>query len=281
MNPLPSTTGRSSAEPAVAVPSITYAALSMLLDYPDAALLDALDSIDACLREQLGALPATAASLAGLVRFHAYLRGHDLLTLQENHVGLFDHGRATSLHLFEHVHGESRDRGQAMVDLLQTYERHGLSLNPGELPDYLPVFLEYLSRLPAPEAAALLGETAAILLALARQLARRGSHYGFVLGALLPLAGIAPGQVPPAPDAPVDDAAAPPTPADLRELDASHADAPVRFGGAGAAAPKPVPGGEPTSGPCAAEPDTQPIHFHARRPAAGHDPIRSSSRGQS
>ncbi|WP_425306309.1 nitrate reductase molybdenum cofactor assembly chaperone [Burkholderia perseverans] len=269
------------AVPAVVVPSITYAALSMLLDYPDAALLDALDSIDACLREQLGARPATVASVAGLARFHAYLRGHDLLTLQENHVGLFDHGRATSLHLFEHVHGESRDRGQAMVDLLQTYERHGLSLNPGELPDYLPVFLEYLSRLPAPEAAALLGETAAILLALAQQLARRGSHYGFVLGALLPLAGIAPGQMPPAPDAPVDDAAAPPTPADLRELDASHADAPVRFGGAGAAAPKPAPGGEPTSVPGAPEPDTQPIHFHARRPAAGHDPIRSSARGQS
>ncbi|MCR1768615.1 nitrate reductase molybdenum cofactor assembly chaperone [Burkholderia glumae] len=267
--------------PSDTVQPVAYAALSMLLDYPDATLLDALDSIDACLREQLGALPASAASLAGLARFYAYLRGHDLLTLQENHVGLFDHGRATSLHLFEHVHGESRDRGQAMVDLLQTYERHGLTLNPGELPDYLPVFLEYLSRRPAPEAAALLAETAAILLALAQQLTRRGSHYGFVLGALLPLAGVAAGQIPPAPVMPVDDAAAVPTPADLRELDASHADAPVRFGGAGAAACEPAPDRATAREPGAAAPDAQPIHFHARRPTAGHDPIRSSARGQS
>ncbi|MDR5663902.1 nitrate reductase molybdenum cofactor assembly chaperone, partial [Burkholderia cenocepacia] len=104
---------------------------------------------------------------AGLDRFFAYVRERDLLTLQENYVGLFDRGRATSLYLFEHVHGESRDRGQAMVDLLQMYERHGLFLNPGELPDYLPVFLEYLSRLPAPDACKLLAETGEILRALA------------------------------------------------------------------------------------------------------------------
>ncbi|MBN3819131.1 nitrate reductase molybdenum cofactor assembly chaperone, partial [Paraburkholderia sp. Se-20369] len=158
-------------------PDPTYAALAALLDYPDDALLDALDSIDAHVRDARH-VPQTAR--AGLARFVAYLRERDLLTLQENYVALFDRGRATSLHLFEHVHGESRDRGQAMVDLLQMYERHGLYLKPGELPDHLPVFLEYLSRLPAPDARSLLGETGEILRALAAQLAKRGTHYGFV-----------------------------------------------------------------------------------------------------
>lgn len=174
------------------------------------------------------------------------MRARDLLTLQENYVALFDRGRATSLHLFEHVHGESRDRGQAMVDLLQMYERHGLTLNPGELPDYLPVFLEYLSRLPAPDARTLLAETGDILTALAGQLARRGSHYGFVVGALLPLAGLAPVEPPAAADD--DVAAVTPGADDYRALDASYADEAVRFVGA-------------------ATPAEQTIQFHDKRPA--------------
>lgn len=111
-----------------------------------------------------------------------------------------------------------------MVDLLQMYERHGLDLKPGELPDHLPVFLEYLSRLPAPDARSLLGETGEILRALAAQLAKRGSHYGFVVGALLPLAGIEPIDVPAdAPAAPADDVAAErPSAADYRALDAAY-----------------------------------------------------------
>lgn len=65
----------------------------------------------------------------------------DLMDLQESYIGLFDRGRALSLHLFEHIHGQSRDRGQAMVDLLETYRRHGFELSARELPDYLPLFL--------------------------------------------------------------------------------------------------------------------------------------------
>ncbi|KVN36012.1 nitrate reductase [Burkholderia pyrrocinia] len=233
-----------------AAPDPTYAAMSALLDYPDDALLDALDSIEAHVRDHLR-VPKPAS--AGLERFFAYLRERDLLTLQENYVALFDRGRATSLHLFEHVHGESRDRGQAMVDLLQMYERHGLYLKPGELPDHLPVFLEYLSRLPAPDARNLLGETGEILRALAAQLAKRGSHYGFVVGALLPLAGIEPIDVPAdAPAAPAADdvAAERPSAADYRALDAAYADEPVRFVGATTPAPA-----------------EEPVRFYDQRPA--------------
>lgn len=224
-------------------PDPTYAALAALLDYPDEALVTALDSIDAHLLAH-ARLPKTVR--AGLDQFLAYVRERDLLTLQENYVGLFDRGRATSLYLFEHVHGESRDRGQAMVDLLQMYERHGLFLNQGELPDYLPVFLEYLSRLPAPDARKLLAETGEILRALAGQLAQRGSHYGFVVGALLPMAGLAPAD---APDATGDDVAAErPSAADYRALDASYADEAVRFVGA-------------------ATPAEEPVRFYDQRPA--------------
>ncbi|VWB78224.1 nitrate reductase [Burkholderia lata] len=224
-------------------PDPTYAALAALLDYPDESLVAALDSIDAHLREH-ARLPK--AVRAGLDRFLAYVRERDLLTLQENYVGLFDRGRATSLYLFEHVHGESRDRGQAMVDLLQMYERNGLILNQGELPDYLPVFLEYLSRLPVPDARKLLAETGEILSALAGQLAQRGSHYGFVVGALLPMAGLAPAD---APDATADDVAAErPSAADYRALDASYADEAVRFVGA-------------------ATPAEEPVRFYDQRPA--------------
>ncbi|MBN3830786.1 nitrate reductase molybdenum cofactor assembly chaperone [Burkholderia sp. Ac-20344] len=224
-------------------PDPTYAALAALLDYPDEALVAALDSIDAHLREH-ARLPKTVR--AGLDRFLAYVRERDLLTLQENYVGLFDRGRATSLYLFEHVHGESRDRGQAMVDLLQMYERHGLFLNQGELPDYLPVFLEYLSRLPALDARKLLAETGEILRALAGQLAQRGSHYGFVVGALLPMAGLTPLDTQ---DTAADDVAAErPSAADYRALDASYADEAVRFVGA-------------------ATPVEEPVRFYDQRPA--------------
>lgn len=226
-----------------------YAALSILLDYPDAALLDALPSIEAAL-DTHARVPKPAR--AGLARFYAYLRERDLLTLQENYVALFDRGRETSLHLFEHVHGESRDRGQAMVDLMRMYAQKGLQLKPGELPDYLPVFLEYLSRLPVDEARALLAETAEILGALAERLAARNSHYGFVFGALLPLAGVARAEPRHAPDATGqpddDDAPRRPAAADYRALDMAYAEQTVRFVGASL-------------------PSEQPMQFHARRPA--------------
>src|SRR5208337_1433321 len=92
---------------------------------------------------------------------HALLeefKGRDLYDLQERYVQLFDRTRSRSLHLFEHVHGESRDRGQAMIDLKAQYEQHGLSISAAELPDFVPLFLEYLSTLPLAAACELLGQ---------------------------------------------------------------------------------------------------------------------------
>ena len=104
-------------------------------------------------------------------------------------MALFDRGRATFLHLFEHVHGDSRERGQALVDLARVYERAGLRLAPGELPDYLPALLEYLSCRSAAEAREMLGDCAHVLRAVGGRLAGRGSGYAAVFDALLAIAG--------------------------------------------------------------------------------------------
>lgn len=130
-----------------------------------------------------------------LCSFADVLQNRDLLELQEEYVELFDRVRSLSLHLFEHVHGESRDRGQAMVDLAERYKEQGFALAASELPDYLPVFLEYLSTLPVDTALEELAETGHILAALGKRLDERGSIYHLVMDSLIRLAGRTPERV--------------------------------------------------------------------------------------
>jgi len=163
---------------------IELVVISRLLEYPDAALwqhqqelFDALASGDN--------LSKADAQQVGI--FLRDLTSQDLLDAQATSSELFDRGRATSLLLFEHVHGESRDRGQAMVDLLAQYERHGLQLDSRELPDHLPLYLEYLAQLPAAEAIGGLQDIAPILALLQARLQQRESHYASLFDALLTL----------------------------------------------------------------------------------------------
>ena len=138
------------------------------------------------------------------------LRCADPLEAESDYVELFDRGRGTSLHLFEHVHGDSRERGPALIDLGQTYEKAGLILVEGELPDYLPAVLEFVSTQPVREARAFLGEMAHILNAIFGALQQRGSAYASVLGALLELAGEKAQPVEPAAEEPLDESWAEP-----------------------------------------------------------------------
>lgn len=163
---------------------IELVVISRLLEYPDAALwqhqqelFDALASGDN--------LSKADAQQVGI--FLRDLTSQDLLDAQATYSELFDRGHATSLLLFEHVHGESRDRGQAMVDLLAQYERHGLQLDSRELPDHLPLYLEYLAQLPAAEAIGGLQDIAPILALLQARLQQRESHYASLFDALLTL----------------------------------------------------------------------------------------------
>ena len=175
--------------------------LARLLAYPDAGLRAQLPALRAALHESRA---LSAARLAELDRLIVDLQRADALAVEADYVEVFDRGHSTSLHLFEHVHGDSRDRGPAMIDLAQTYEQAGLWLAEGELPDHLPVVLEYASTQPARAAREFLGELAHILNALCAALQQRSSVYAAVPAALLELAGEAVQPVRIAADAPVD-----------------------------------------------------------------------------
>ena len=164
----------------------TLRVVAALLSYPDAGMRGYLPEMRDILRSECALSDARQAELDALIES---LASADPLETEANYVELFDRGRGTSLHLFEHVHGDSRDRGPAMIDLAQTYEKAGLYLAPGELPDYLPAVLEFVSTQPPPEARAFLSEMAHIFNAIFSALRERASPYASVLGALLELAG--------------------------------------------------------------------------------------------
>ncbi|WP_043531414.1 nitrate reductase molybdenum cofactor assembly chaperone [Litchfieldella xinjiangensis] len=160
--------------------------LARLLDYPTAELQDAAgDMIEIIGDERRWSQAMRVTLMAWCQRIH----DADLLELQATYVAQFDKGRATSLLLFEHVHGESRDRGQAMVDLMGEYEAAGFELDARELPDYLPLFLEYLSTRNEDEIARWLGDIRHILALLTARLQERDAEHARVPLALLALIG--------------------------------------------------------------------------------------------
>lgn len=201
----------------------TYRVLSALLSYPTEEMCAAVPAMRQALADD-GLLGGR--TLDNVLRLLGGFASGDLYDLQERYVLLFDRTRSLSLHLFEHVHGESRDRGQAMVDLLGQYEQAGLLLDARELPDYLPVFLEFLSMLEPERAREQLAQPLHIVAALRERLQKRGSPYAAVFVALETLAvqrapAEAVGQLMAEPD---DD------PDDLEALDRHWAEEPVTFG---------------------------------------------------
>ena len=215
----------------------TLRALALLLSYPGEQVRAAVPELVAAIDGD-AALPA--ARRAEIRALAVGLVTADPLEVESRYVELFDRGRSTSLHLFEHVHGDSRDRGPAMVDLIKTYETAGLRLDGRELPDHLCVVLEFASTQPPRIAKEFLGEMAHILQAVFSALRQRESAYATLVAAVLELAGQKVEAVPVAPE---------------ESLDATWEE-PVAFGGCsqhGQAAP-----GQP-----------QPIQIVRRRAAQG------------
>ena len=165
---------------------LTLRVLAHLLSYPDTSLRDHMAEMTAALQRERALGADRLEELSALMQ---HLRGARAMDVEAHYVETFDRGRGTALHLFEHVHGDSRDRGPAMIDLLQTYEQAGLYLAPGELPDHLTVVLEYASTQPPAQARAFLRELTHILQAIFSALLRRESPYASVLAAVLELAG--------------------------------------------------------------------------------------------
>lgn len=170
----------------------TFKVLGLLLSYPDERLYNASDELGALLREE-ALLPERSVK-----RIEEFLQGQrraDLMAVQEDYVETFDRGRAHCLHLFEHIHGESRDRGQAMVNLSETYAAKGMYIDNKELPDYLPLFMEYLSHCEFAEASALLGEAIDVVAMIGEKLRKRGSAYASVFQAIVALSAVKPDRV--------------------------------------------------------------------------------------
>ena len=228
----------------------TLRVLSALLRYPDEAVQQAAPVFSTMLAEDGLLTCDQRAALAPLIERLAH---DDLLDSQETYVALFDRGRAVSLHLFEHVHGESRDRGQAMVDLRSRYEAQGLEISASELPDYLPLFLEYLSVLPTAQALEELSQPGVILSALAERLEEKSTPYAAPMRILADMAG-AGGEA--FEIAPADD------PDDLAALDAAWEEEQIRFDSPGA----------PGSGEC---PQAAAIVERMNNP----EPVRSAVHG--
>jgi len=187
--------------------SLTLRAIARLLSYPDAELREHLGELRQVLHTEAAIAPARLAEIDALI---TSLGTQSAIDAEADYVQLFDSGRRTALHLFEHVHGDSRDRGPAMIDLAQTFEAAGLYLAEGEMPDHLPVVLEYASTQPPREAQAFLSEMAHIFNVIFSALVKRQSRYASVLGALIELAGEKAHAVKVADEEPIDDSWAEP-----------------------------------------------------------------------
>ena len=208
-----------------------FKALGALLTYPTPELQAAAVEIGEVIDAEQRLSDKEKAALHKLLE---ELSVGDVLDLQERYVALFDRGRVTSLNLFEHVHGESRERGPAMVDLMQVYGRAGFQLASNELPDYLPLMLEFLSHQPFAQADDMLSDCAHIVRGLGEALRDRSSHYDAVPVALLAMIGET-GLSPAKKEAPPMKEAS-----DEKSLDEDWMDSPVIFGPEGAPDCKPA-----------------------------------------
>lgn len=202
----------------------TFKALGILLCYPTTEWQEGVVELAELINREAILKPQDRDAIRA---FAADAAESDLFDLQEAYVDAFDRVRSLSLHLFEHVHGESRDRGQAMVDLAGMYAEHGYELSVSELPDYLPVFLEFLSILPNHEAVEMLGDPLHVIEALSKRLAERGAAQHVILDSLIRFMGKEPVKVIPRPRPEVIDFAA---------MDKEWEEKPIEFLGASAPA---------------------------------------------
>jgi len=159
----------------------TFKILGLLLSYPSEELITHLDDL-MCVLEKENLLPAR--SMKKVKALSAHMQATDFYALQEDYVELFDRGRAHCLQLFEHIHGESRDRGMAMVNLAEAYAEKGLFVSSGQLPDFLPLFLEFLSLCPVEDALDLLGDPITVIVTIGVKLKKRKSLYAGIFESL-------------------------------------------------------------------------------------------------
>lgn len=169
----------------------TYKILSLLLSYPNEELQNFLLEVEKELQEER---LLQEDKIAEIVKFCKRFNQLDLVNWQEEYVQLFDYSRSVSLHIFEHIKGDSRDRGQAMVNLMEFYKEKGMYLAGKELPDYIPAFLEFLTTLSVTDSAQLLGETVNIMDKISEALCQSKNDYSAIFQAIISLSAKEPNK---------------------------------------------------------------------------------------
>lgn len=169
----------------------TYKILSLLLSYPSKELQAFLPEVEAELNSESLLNDQSRSEVALFVK-HYYAA--DLTDWQAEYVQLFDYSRSASLHLFEHIKGDSKDRGQAMVDMMEFYKEYDLEMDSNELPDYIPLFLEFLSILTVEQAAELLAEPVHIIHRVYMALLEKENLYRHIIAAIVSLSAKQPDQ---------------------------------------------------------------------------------------
>jgi nitrate reductase delta subunit len=160
-----------------------YTPLALLLQYPDGEILAARDDIVAAASES----GVPVGSSEPLARFLAWWRDTPAYELQSTYVDTFDFGRRCALHLTYCLFGERRERGMALLQIKARYAVRGLSLSETELPDFLPVMLDYAAS--DPDGERLLGEHRVSLELLRAALHDERSPYEDVVAAVCELLG--------------------------------------------------------------------------------------------
>lgn len=170
----------------------TYKIFSTLLSYPNDELKNSINSTQEILKNEK---ILSDSSLKSMDEFIFYIKKNNLLFLQESYVSIFDRQKHFSLYLFEHIHGDSKERGMAMIDLNDLYKKSNFEiLKQNELPDFIPVFLEYLSLISKEQASLLLGEIINIITTLRIRLNVIKSPYYIIFSILESLSNIKPDE---------------------------------------------------------------------------------------
>lgn len=170
---------------------VTYKILSLLLSYPNNELQSFLPQVEKELRNES---LIKESEITKIAKFCNRFNQIDLIDWQEEYVQLFDYSRSVSLHIFEHIKGDSKDRGQAMVNLIDFYKEKGMYLTAKELPDYIPAFLEFLSTLSVTDSAQLLGETVNIMDKISEALCQSKNDYSSIFQAIISLSAKEPNK---------------------------------------------------------------------------------------
>lgn len=153
---------------------LLYKITSALLEYPDQDLKSAIPEI----AELMQSDEVISEEERGiLLKFMQWLDTQDVTELQASYVKTFDMTPEHSLHLTHHLFGDDRGRGPALIDLTEYYRGFGMEADAKELPDYLPLILEFASTLEEIEAKVFLGQTVKVLTQLAVNLETAESPY--------------------------------------------------------------------------------------------------------